>query len=193
MIMQRNDAQMRGRNTMIIFRRKRARDYRHPYKRYALYAAGGAYALLLLALLITLSAKNAANRTLEECRDVMAASIQENMNQALRSFDEINRRSADLQGEILPSMKQRLYAADAMNRAMVETFGEQYSVYDLSQYENFAAIMAKFDELLATGQSTDEAKLTLASYMTQVEELVSERFGPNGLLLPKTAKQSTEP
>ena len=176
---------------MIVFRRKRARSYQRPIQKNAAYIVAGAFVLMLVVMLSLLSAKRASDRALGECREVLSAGVQQNLFEAIKSYDGISLRSADLTGEILPSMRRSLYAADALNRAMVQTFGDSSSLYDMAQYEAFQAIMAAFDDKIAAGQSTDDAKAQLSAYMAQMESVVAQRLGPEGLPLSKTANQPT--
>ena len=113
------------------------------------------------------------------------------MSEALDSYAGIDRKSANLADDILPTMRRHMYTAYEMNKVLVETFGAEYSMLDTEQYESFEAIMKRFDQLLAAGQSTDPAKETLAVCMEDIKSSLAGRFTAEGNLLPKTASATT--
>ena len=86
-----------------------------------------------------------------------------------------------------------MYAANEVNEILAETFGEEYAMFDPEQYESFLAIMARFDQLMAAGQSPDPAKESLTACMDALEISIANRFTADGGLLPRTAMTSTQP
>lgn len=177
------------RSEMITFKRTRKRSYQHPGEKYFFYSIAGVFALMLVMLVVAFSGRNRLNTQLCEAREMMAASIQTDMNQAFSSYDGINRKSADLQGDILPAMRQHMYAANSMNKVLSETFGKEYSMIDKELYDSFQAIMEEFDKQLSAGQSTESAKEQLVACMNGMVAELGNRFGADGLLLPKTASK----
>ncbi len=172
---------------MVIFKRNRKRNYQNPAEKYALYGLAGVFTLMLVMMIVGFSGRSRLSGLLMETREMMAASIQSDMNKVLQSYDSIDRKSADLGGDILPTMRQHMYAANSMNKVLTETFGEEYSMIDPALYERFQGIMEEFDQLMAAGQSTAAAKESLTTCMTDIEVALGNRFGADGLLLPQTA------
>ena len=157
------------------------------------FGVAGMFVLLLVMMLSAASSRNHLDNRLNEAQEMMAASIQNDMNKVLRAHDTIDHKSADLSGDILPTMKQHMYAANEMNKALTETFGEEYSMIDPKQYEEFLSIMEQFDHLLAAGQSTAPAKESLVLCMDSMETALANRLTAEGNLLPKTASTSMQP
>lgn len=176
---------------MISFKRTKRRNYHNPRNKYLLSSIAGAFALLLILTIIGFAGKNGLQMQLNETQDMLAASIQSDMSKALNSHEGINRKSADLPGEILPTMRRHMYAAYEMNRVLTETYGEDYSMLDSDQYDSFESIMDELDQLIAAGQSTDPAKEQLAICMENLKMSLSNRFTAEGSLLPKTASATT--
>ncbi len=177
------------RSEMITFKRTRKRSYQHPGEKYLFYGIAGVFTLMLVMLVVAFSGRSRMNEQLLETREMMASSIQSDMSRALDSYGGINRKSADLQGDILPTMRQHMYAANSMNKVLTETYGEEYSMIDKELYDSFQAIMEEFDKRLSAGQSTESAKEQLIACMNGMTAELGNRFGADGLLLPKTASK----
>ena len=172
---------------MISFKRTKKRSYRNPLKRRLLFCVVGLFAVMLTLTLSAFASRSRMAAHLTETREIMAACIQSDMSKALSCFETIDRKSADLSGEVLPTLRLHMYSANSMNHLLTETFGEKYSVIDDEQYDVFQSIMDQFDQLLAAGQSTDPAKDELTACMTAFQKALVSRFSTEGNLLPKTA------
>ncbi len=176
---------------MLSFKRTKKRNYQNPREKYIALSLAGAFTLLLILTLVGFSGRSRLQARLTETQDILAAAIQSDLNDALDSYAGIDRKSANLADDILPTMRRHMYAAHEMNRILVETFGEEYSMLDTDRYESFEAIMKRFDQLIAAGQSPDPAKETLASCMNDLKNSLAGRFTAEGNLLPKTASATT--
>lgn len=174
---------------MISFKRTKKRSYQNPGERYFLYGLAGIFVLLTVLMLSAFSGKGSLQTQLDEAREMMAASIQSDVQQALSSYESIGRKSADLQNDVLPALRRHMHSAYAMNRVLTETFGEEYSMIDDDLYENFENSMQQFDSLLSAGQSTDPAKEILTACMDGMKIALNNRFTDDGNLLPRTASK----
>ena len=177
---------------MISFKRTKRRNYKHPGEKYLILGVAGMFALMLIMMLSASSGRNRLEAQLDETREIMAASIQSDMNEVLRASENIDRKNADLAGEVLPTMRLYMYAANEMNDALIETFGDEYSMIDPELYASFESIMGEFDQLLAAGQSTDSAKEKMTACMAGFRTDLTHRFTADGSLLPKTASTASK-
>jgi len=180
------------RNDMVSFRRTKRRNYTHPGEKYMIFGVAAMFVVMLIIMLGASSGKNRLETQLNETREIMAASIQRDLTQALRTYENIGRKNADLADDLLPAMRLHMYAANEMNEALSETFGEEYSMIAPEQYKTFETIMDEFDQLMAAGQSTDPAKEKLTACMSGLETALANRFTADGSLLPKTASTASQ-
>lgn len=176
---------------MVSFKRTKRRNYKHPGDQRLLLGVAGMFVLMLTIILGVSSGKNRTEAQLAETREIMAASIQSDMNEALRSCENIDRKNADLAGDVLPTMRLHMYAANEMNDALTEVFGEEYSMIDAERHDDFEAIMDEFDRLMVAGHSTDSTKEKLIACMDGFKVALSNRFTADGSLLPKTASTAS--
>ncbi len=176
---------------MISFKRTKRRNYRHPGEKYMAIGIAGMFGLLLVFMLTAFSAKSHLEHQLDETREMMAASIQSDMTIVLRNSENLSRKSTTLVSEALPAIRRHMYAANEMNDILVETFGEDYSMIDQAQYESFESIINRYEQLLATGQSTAQTAEQLTECMEQFRIALSNRFTADGALLPKTASTAS--
>jgi hypothetical protein len=139
---------------------------------------------LTFSISLKIQSDNAASRN----RETLAGGIQANINSALRVYDGFDRKSGEL-SSILSTIRQHLYAADSMNRVLINIYGERYSVYDSAYFSEFEQILTRFNEQISTGRSLDSVKEELITYMTNISTAVAGRFGPENILLPRTASQ----
>ena len=72
---------------------------------------------------------------------------------------------------------------------LVTAAGENYSIIDSTDYNNFQAILGEYEKLLQNGQNTSEVSATLNDYMTDMRAMLSGRFDSAGALLPQTASK----
>lgn len=179
------------RNSMLSFKRTKRRNYQNPREKYIAFSLAGAFALLLILTLVGFTGQSRLRARLAETQDILAAAIQSDLNDALDSYAGIDRKSANLSGDILPTMRRHMYSAYEMDKILVETFGAEYSMLDAERYASFEAIMNRFDQLIAAGQSPDPAKETLAACMNDLKNSLAGRFTAEGNLLPKTASATT--
>ena len=174
---------------MVTVKRQKKRSLHSPAARYKIGACAVVFIAVLALCAFGLSERFRLQTQIEDLTDYMAKSIRTDLNQALQSYNAMDRRSADLSGDILPNMKRYMYSAYSMNRLLVEARGESYSMLYTATYNNFQTIVGEFERLLANGQSTTSVKTSLGDYMQAIETTLSSRFDSADLLLPQTARK----
>ena len=122
---------------------------------------------------------------LDDLADFMGSSIRADLNQAMQTYANIDRKSADLTGEVFPALRRYMYSAYVTNRLLVTARGEDYAVLDGNAYSNFTAIMGEYDKLLQNGQNTTQVRASLSDYMADIENILSTRFDVTGKLIPQ--------
>ena len=176
---------------MLSFRRTKRRNYMHPGEKYLFFGVAVMFALMMIIMLGAASGKNRLENQLGETREIMAAAIQRNMASTMRTYENINRKNVDLADDVLPAMRLHMYAANEMNEALTETYGDEYSMINPDQYDAFEAVMDEFDQLMAAGHSTEPAKEKLLVLMNSFQTTLANRFTADGSLLPQTASTAS--
>ena len=171
---------------MIGFRRPRMRTFEQHGEKYLLLALAGSFILLVVMLLFAFSGKSRLQKQLDTSLEMMAASVQSDVYNALTVYRTIDHKSADVEGDILPTMKRHMYSAYSMNRVLKETFGDEYSLIDDEAYNEFESVMREFDRVLSAGQSTKAAKESLVPCMNGFQNMILNRFTEEGELIPLT-------
>ena len=178
---------------MISVKRGRKRSLRPSAPRHWLIIGLVVAALVIAMGIFGLSKSLRLEDRLDDLADYMAISIRTDLNQVLQSYDTMDRRSADLSGEVIPNMKRYMYSAYNMNRLLVTAQGERYSIIDSASYNSFQNIMGEYEKLLKNGQNTSEVAATLNDYMASMRTMLGERFDSAGALLPQTASKAVRP
>ena len=78
---------------MISFKRTKRRSYRNPAEKYFFCGLAGVFVLLTVLMLTAFSGKGSLQTQLDEAREMMAASISSDMQQALSSYENIDRKA----------------------------------------------------------------------------------------------------
>ena len=172
---------------MKTLRLKRGRNPVHRTRRYPLYALLIALVAVSVALIIVSVAKKNITTAYERGREQIALSIQTNINEALRAFDRIALPGADVEGDILPSMRTHLYAAKALNDTMVDTYGAGSAIFENELFTQIENAIDQVEKSIVAGQSTQAARETLASHMTRMETAMAERLQGSEVFRSRTA------
>ena len=174
---------------MVTVKRKKRRNLTSPLGRYKTLAALALALLLIGACAFGLIGRFRYADRLDDLGDFMAKAIRTDLNQALQSYDTIQRRGDDAASEALANMKRYMYSAYRLNLSLVAARSERYSIIDTATYNNFQTIAGEYERLLANGQSTASVKTSLGNYMSAIEDTLSSRFDSADLLLPQTASK----
>lgn len=172
---------------MKTLRLRRARNPVHCTRRYPVYAAIAVGVALVVALIAVSVAKKNITNAYEKGRVQLAQSIQTNINEALRAFDRITLPNADVQGDILPTMRTHLYAARTLNEAMVDTYGITSGVVDAEVFTQIETAIDEVERSIDSGLSIQTARDTLSRYITSMETALIERFEGSDQLRSRTA------
>ncbi len=171
--------------TMKVFHLKKTRSRVHHTRRHPLYAL---LALLLIACvtLTILWVKMAgARRQVALARQNLAAGVQTELNAAIRAFEKHELPTADLKGDIIPTMRIRLHAARTGNRIMQDSYRE--FIVEEQTLDQIEDAVDQVDRMLALGQNTSPAIGVLGSCLDQMEADLTLRFADTGLFVSRTA------
>ena len=139
---------------------------------------------LIIALCISISLYRNMQERYTSARDSLGEAVYENLYMMLRRNEEISLAGADVQGTVLPAMREYFLAAQALNTSLQNTYGARYAVLSPDQTSALAKAFSDYDAAFKGGRPTDAAKSALASSMQQVQSLLDERFDEDGRLLP---------
>lgn len=170
---------------MKAFKIKRSRSPVHKSRHYPLYAAIAVGLVLAVALTVTIIAKNRAQAQLDLGRQQLASQIQSNLNGAFRACEQMTLPGANVEGSLLPTMKQHMYAADEINRVMIDVYGRESSMIDGDIFSQIELAFTQIERSITEGQSITSAHQTLTSYMTQLETDLNARFAGTELLMSR--------
>lgn len=171
---------------MITVKRPRKRSLINPK---------GQHVVLALAVILALTVAVAAagfigwshrGAQLEDLGGYTAKSIRADMNQAFQCYDTLVRRGDDVADEALDGMKRYMYSAYGMNKLLVAAMGEDYSLLDVTAYNNFQTIVGEYERLLANGQATSTVRETLGDCVQSLRTLLASRFDEADHLLPQS-------
>ena len=123
----------------------------HAYRR-------GIIALVLIVLICIFAANaNSAQNEYAQARNAFGEDLYTKLYMFARSYDGVTLAGADVQGSILPSMRDYYIAATALDDAIVNAYGQRYQLLDATTREAIDEAFEAFDDAYARGDSTNAA------------------------------------
>ena len=145
-----------------------------------------AFIALVLIVLICIFASN-ANRMQNEyalARDSIGEDLYTSLYMFARSYDGVTLAGADVEGSILPSMRDYYLAATTLDDAIVNAYGQRYQLLDATTREAIDEAFEAFDDAYARGDSTNAAVSSMSACVQSVEQLLATRYDSATRLLP---------
>ena len=91
---------------------------------------------------------------------------------------------ADIQGDILPLMRDYYTAAIALDDAIVNAYGQRYQLLDATTREAVDEAFEAFDDAFAQGDTTSDAVSSMSACVQGVEQLLTTRYDAATRLQP---------
>jgi len=148
------------------------------------YIAGFLGVLLLIAICI--STYNAANIQNEysSARNEIGDALYSNLSMMIIAYENAGKPGADVEGSILPTMRNYYLAAVALNDAIAHSFGEEYRLLSDGDVAALDAAFTLYDTAFSTGSQTDSAQAHMSDCLVSLQSILSTRFNAQGDLLP---------
>ncbi len=141
-------------------------------------------ALLLIGFCISISLYNNMQGRYTNARNELGDAVYQNLYMMRHKGDELSLAGADVQGSVLPTMKEYFVIARAMDDALHEIYGNRYTVMRADQLNALQAAYDAYDAAFKGGRDTTAARDQLLAALGQVDQLLTERFDAQGRLLP---------
>lgn len=150
------------------------------------FPCAAALIALVLILLVCIFAGNATNMRNEytRTRNSFGEDLYRNLRMFVRSYDGVTLAGADVEGSILPSMRDYYLAATTLDDAIATAYGRDYQVLDNTTRDAIAGAFEAFDNAFAQGRSTSEAISSMSACVQSVERLLNTRYDAETRLIP---------
>lgn len=148
--------------------------------------ACGALALLIVGLVLwgCISTSNAKDmqRKYASSRQAVADTLYGVTAKMTLEYDNAYLAGADVEGDILPSMRTYFAQARALNSAMSLAYGEKYTVLDDGLLKEIDAAFAEYDSAFRGGRSTDVAGSMMTEAMAHTRRALDAHYGDDASL-----------
>ena len=142
-------------------------------------------ALVLIVLVCIFAANaNSARNEYAQARDSVGEDLYTDLYMFARSYDGVTLAGADIQGDILPLMRDYYTAAIALDDAIVNAYGQRYQLLDANMRASVTAAFEAFNDAFAQGRSTSDAVSSMSACVQNIEQLLSTRYDANTRLMP---------
>lgn len=170
---------------MKMLGKRKVRNSVHRSRRMPMYILAGVALALAIALVIVALLGARARGRLGAGQQSLATQIQSNLSGAVQACEQMSLPSANLEGDLLPSMRRRLFAAKELNEVMIDSYGQDSSMINVEIFDQIELALTQIERRLAEGQSTSSEQSTLSAYMAQLEADLSARFAGTELLISR--------
>ena len=150
------------------------------------FPCAAALIALVLIVLVCIFAGNATNMRNEYAmaRNSLGEDLYRNLRLFTRSYDGVTLAGADVEGSILPSMRDYYLAGSHTGRRhrhrLRPTLSASGRNHARSHYQRFEA----FDDAFAQGRSTGDAVSNMSACVQGVDQLLNTRYDAETRLLP---------
>lgn len=150
------------------------------------FPCAAALIALVLIVLVCIFAGNATNMRNEYAmaRNSLGEDLYRNLRLFTRSYDGVTLAGADVEGSILPSMRDYYLAAVTLDDAIATAYGQRYLLLDETTREAITNAFEAFDNAFAQGRSTSDAVSNMSACVQGVDQLLNTRYDAETRLLP---------
>ena len=143
-------------------------------------------AALIIALCISISMYANMHQQNESVRNRFGEAVYQNLYMLLRKSDELTLAGADIQGSVLPAMREYYLSACVLDEALGDAYGIRYSVMSSDYVAGLGTSFSDYEAALRGGRSTDQTRDALIAVVRQIEPLLLNRYDERGRLLPSS-------
>ena len=146
----------------------------------AILAAAG----ILIWLCISISNSRNIQRSYTTARNQLGETVYQNLFMMIHRGDELSLTGTDVQGSVLPAMKEYFSIAAAMDTLLQESYGKRYAVLTAEQTAALRSAYEEYDAAFKGGRDTDQAYASLTAALAQTEAALAERYDAKGRIKP---------
>lgn len=150
----------------------------------AALAAGAVVLALVISLCISISTASNLRNEYAAARYSLGEELNRNLYMFERSYEGALLAGADVEGTIIPTMHAYYNAANTLDAAIGEAFGERYRVLNTGMGATIEAALQAFDDAFRLGKPTTDAVSNMTACIQSLSALRSVRFDAEGRLLP---------
>lgn len=136
---------------------------------------------LLIALCITINMRSHIQSEYTNARNEIGEEIYTELYMLCQTFDQVTVPGQDVQNGVIPTMQEYYLAAQTLNTALTNAFGERYAVLTGEHIAALDGAFEAYDTAFRGGKSTDNAESAMRSGMDMVRGILETRFRDGSL------------
>lgn len=139
---------------------------------------GGAMLILIVLSCISIGMRsNMQNRYAQACARIQEQ-VYQNMIAMTELFSRVDDPNVDVQNKLIPSLKAEYAAVDALNTALIDSFGARSAVLSQEQASAFEAAFNEYASAYREGRATGLAQDDMAVCIADIQLMIDERYKP---------------
>lgn len=153
-------------------------------RKIARIAAGVIALFLVIALCISIIRVNNMQNEYASARNALGDELRRNLKMFMSTYDNILLAGADVEGTVLPAMRDYYDAALTVDTCIGDAFGENYRLLNTGLGNAIESAFSEFDTAFRVGKSTSDALNSMSACIQSLETAIAARFGSDDALLP---------
>ena len=137
--------------------------------------------VMLIALCITINMRSHIQSEYTNARNEIGEEIYTELYMLCQTFDQVTVPGQDVQNGVIPTMRNYYLAAQTLNTALTNAFGERYAVLTGEHIAALDGAFEAYDTAFRGGKSTDNAESAMRSGMDMVRGILETRFRDGSL------------
>ena len=127
---------------------------------------------LLIALCITINMRSHIQSEYTNARNEIGEESYTELYMLCQTFDQVTVPGQDVQNGVIPTMQEYYLAAQTLNTALTNAFGERYAVLTGEHIAALDSAFEAYDTAFRGGKSTDSAESAMRSGMDMVRGIL---------------------
>ena len=146
-----------------------------------------ALAAAVLLIWVCISTSNASNmrRKYAETRRTIGDMLYGSLDMMAREYDGASLMGADVEGSIIPSMRNYYIQSKALNNAIAGAYGQEYQVMDGNLISELDQAFSAYDDAFKAGRSTDTAATLMTTALIHVRDTLDHHYDSNTQLMAR--------
>lgn len=131
---------------------------------------------LLVLLCISVVMRSHIQSEYTRARNEIGEEMYTQLYMLCQTFDQVTVPGQDVQNVVIPTMEDYYLAAQTLNDALINAFGQQYTVLAQESISALDSAFEAYDSAFRGGKTTQEAQNAMQSCMDMVRSILETRF-----------------
>lgn len=137
--------------------------------------------VMVILLCITISLRSNIQSEYTNARNEIGEETYTELYMLCQTFDQVTVPGQDVQNVVIPTMAEYYLAAQTLNTALRNAFGERYAVLSAENISALDSAFEAYDTAFRAGKSTSDAQTAMSGCMDMIRSILDARYSDGRL------------